>query len=74
MGGLFTSTNCCWQRAVSQYGQRSPGNHLAGVHVLRDIHQAQRLLNEVEQEQQLVVIGNSFIAMELAAALRNQGY
>lgn len=49
-----------------------PGNHLAGVHVLRDIHQAQRLLNEVEQEQQLVVIGNSFIAMELAAALRNQ--
>jgi NADPH-dependent 2,4-dienoyl-CoA reductase/sulfur reductase-like enzyme/nitrite reductase/ring-hydroxylating ferredoxin subunit len=49
-----------------------PGNHLAGVHVLRDIHQAQVLLNEVEQEQQLVVIGNSFIAMELAAALRNQ--
>ncbi|QHM96160.1 FAD-dependent oxidoreductase [Kosakonia sacchari] len=49
-----------------------PGNHLAGVHVLRGIHQAERLLNEVEQEQQLVVIGNSFIAMELAAALRNQ--
>ncbi|WLI78734.1 FAD-dependent oxidoreductase [Kosakonia sp. H02] len=48
------------------------GNHLAGVHVLRDIHQAQTLLSEVEQEQQLVIVGNSFIAMELAAALRNQ--
>ncbi|WP_312688931.1 FAD-dependent oxidoreductase [Kosakonia sp.] len=49
-----------------------PGNHLAGVHVLRDIHQAQTLLNDAEQQQQLVIIGNSFIAMELAAALRNQ--
>lgn len=48
------------------------GNHLAGVHVLRDIHQAQTLLNDVEHEQKLVIIGNSFIAMELAAALRNQ--
>ncbi len=48
------------------------GNHLTGVHVLRDIHQAQQLLNDVEREQQLVIIGNSFIAMELAAALRNQ--
>jgi len=48
------------------------GNHLAGVHVLRNIYQAQALLDEVEQEQQLVIIGNSFIAMELAAALRNQ--
>ncbi|AZI88718.1 pyridine nucleotide-disulfide oxidoreductase [Kosakonia sp. CCTCC M2018092] len=48
------------------------GNQLAGVHVLRDIHQAQTLLSEVEDEQQLVIVGNSFIAMELAAALRNQ--
>lgn len=48
------------------------GNHLAGVHVLRDIHQARQLLNDVEQEHQLVIIGNSFIAMELASALRNQ--
>lgn len=48
------------------------GNHLAGVHVLRNIYQAQTLLDDVEQEQQLVIVGNSFIAMELAAALRNQ--
>ncbi|MGK9175280.1 FAD-dependent oxidoreductase [Yokenella regensburgei] len=48
------------------------GRELGGVHVLRDIHQAEQLLNDVEREQQLVIIGNSFIAMELAAALRNQ--
>ncbi len=48
------------------------GHHLTGVHVLRDIQQAEQLLNDVEREQQLVIIGNSFIAMELAAALRNQ--
>lgn len=48
------------------------GCHLSGVHVLRSLRQAQTLLNEVEQAHQLVIVGNSFIAMELAAALRNQ--
>lgn len=49
-----------------------PGNHLQGVHVLRSIRQADVLLNEVKSEQKLVIIGNSFIGMELASALRNQ--
>ena len=49
-----------------------PGNRLKGVHLLRSIEQADALLKEVDREQQLVIIGNSFIALELAAALRNQ--
>lgn len=49
-----------------------PGNQLKGVHVLRSIGQAERLLREVNSEQRLVIIGNSFIALELASALRNQ--
>lgn len=48
------------------------GNQLARVHVLRGLHQAQQLLEDVEKAQQLAIVGNSFIAMELAAALRNQ--
>ncbi|PIJ49029.1 pyridine nucleotide-disulfide oxidoreductase [Erwinia sp. OLTSP20] len=50
-----------------------PGIGLSGVHVLRSIDQAAALLREVEKTQHLVIIGNSFIGMELASALRNQG-
>ncbi|MFS2222389.1 FAD-dependent oxidoreductase [Pantoea sp. B65] len=46
------------------------GKALFGVHVLRSIEQADSLLREVDSRQQLVIIGNSFIGMELASALR----
>lgn len=49
-----------------------PGKALAGVHVLRSIEQADSLLKQVEQQQKLVIIGNSFIGMELASALRTR--
>ncbi|QKJ86118.1 Rieske 2Fe-2S domain-containing protein [Paramixta manurensis] len=48
------------------------GNALFGVHVLRSIEQADTLLQEVDKTQKLVIIGNSFIGMELASALRNK--
>lgn len=41
-----------------------------GVHMLRSIEQAETLLKEVDERSQLVIIGNSFIGMELASALR----
>lgn len=49
-----------------------PGSDLAGVHLLRSLQQADELLKEVDQSQQLVIIGNSFIGMEMASALRNR--
>jgi len=49
-----------------------PGNDLAGVHVLRSRDQADALLKQVEETQQLVIVGNSFIGMEMAGALRNR--
>ncbi|WP_428945375.1 FAD-dependent oxidoreductase [Pantoea sp. FN060301] len=48
------------------------GKALFGVHVLRSIEQAETLLGEVEQTQRLVIVGNSFIGMELASALRSR--
>ncbi len=50
-----------------------PGHNLAGVHLLRSINQADALLQEVDAAEQLVIIGNSFIGMEMAGALRNRG-
>ncbi|MEI2266498.1 FAD-dependent oxidoreductase [Erwinia sp. CGal63] len=48
------------------------GKALFGVHVLRSIEQAATLLQEVDATSQLVIVGNSFIGMELASALRSQ--
>lgn len=48
------------------------GKALFGVHVLRSLEQADSLLNEVDKTKQIVIIGNSFIGMELASALRTR--
>lgn len=48
------------------------GKALFGVHVLRSIEQAATLLQEVDATSRLVIVGNSFISMELASALRSQ--
>jgi len=50
-----------------------PGRDLAGVHLLRSLNQAEALLNEVDARQQLVIIGNSFIGLEVAGALKTRG-
>lgn len=48
------------------------GSALAGVHVLRSINQAEKLLQEVDEKHRLVIVGNNFIGMEMASALRNR--
>ena len=42
------------------------------MEVLRSWEQAATLVATVEREHRLVIIGNSFIGMEVAAALRKQ--
>lgn len=49
-----------------------PGKALRGVEVLRSWEQAATLVATVEREHWLVIIGNSVIGMEVAAALRKQ--
>lgn len=49
-----------------------PGKDLDGVHLLRSLRQADTLISQVDEAQQLVIIGNSFIGMEVAGALRNR--
>lgn len=49
-----------------------PGRDLAGVHLLRSRDQAEALLNDVDETQELVIVGNSFIGMEVAGALRSR--
>ncbi|NDL64957.1 FAD-dependent oxidoreductase [Acerihabitans arboris] len=49
-----------------------PGKALFGVQVLRSWEQAAALVDTVEKKKRLVIIGNSFIGMEVAAAFRKQ--
>lgn len=51
-----------------------PGKALFGVEVLRSWEQAAELIKSVEKQKRLVIIGNSFIGMEVAAALRKQKF
>ncbi|WP_275272753.1 FAD-dependent oxidoreductase, partial [Pantoea ananatis] len=48
------------------------GADLAGVHILRNKQHTASLLAAVDRSQQIVIIGNSFIGMELASSLRNR--
>nr|WP_226375658.1 FAD-dependent oxidoreductase [Pantoea stewartii] len=48
------------------------GRDLAGVHILRSKQHTADLLQAVDDTQQIVIIGNSFIGMELASSLRNR--
>ena len=49
-----------------------PGKELPGVHLLRSLNQADALLKQVDDSQQITIIGNSFIGLEVAGALRNR--
>jgi NADPH-dependent 2,4-dienoyl-CoA reductase/sulfur reductase-like enzyme/predicted acylesterase/phospholipase RssA len=51
----------------------TPGVHLPGIHYLRTINDALSLYESILRAQRAVVIGSSFIGMELAAALTTRG-
>ncbi len=50
-----------------------PGADLPQVFVLRSKAQAERIMNTARPEQRAVIIGDSFIALECASALRQYG-
>jgi NADPH-dependent 2,4-dienoyl-CoA reductase/sulfur reductase-like enzyme/predicted acylesterase/phospholipase RssA len=51
----------------------TPGAHLAGIHYLRTVNDALSLYESVLHARRAVVIGASFLGMELAAALVTRG-
>jgi 3-phenylpropionate/trans-cinnamate dioxygenase ferredoxin reductase subunit len=51
----------------------APGGDLDGVHCLRNLDDARRLLRALEGGGPLVVIGGGFIGLEVAAAARRRG-
>jgi NTE family protein len=50
-----------------------PGAHLRGIHHLRTVNDALSLYDSILDAQRAVVIGASFLGMELAAALVTRG-
>lgn len=50
-----------------------PGAHLAGVHYLRSLSDADHLRTEVHVGQHAVIVGGGYIGLEVAATLRQLG-
>lgn len=50
-----------------------PGAELAGVHYIRDLHDAERLRADVRPGARAVVIGGGYVGLETAATLRHLG-
>ena len=50
-----------------------PGGHLPGVHYLHSLADAQALRSSLESAKQAVVIGGSFIGLEVASSLKRRG-
>ena len=50
-----------------------PGFDLAGVHTLRQVDDARAILRETADVERAVVLGGSFIGMEVAATLQDRG-
>jgi NADPH-dependent 2,4-dienoyl-CoA reductase/sulfur reductase-like enzyme/nitrite reductase/ring-hydroxylating ferredoxin subunit len=50
-----------------------PGSDLDHVFTLRQVEDAQHIINTIKEAKKAVVIGSSFIGMEAAASLKQQG-
>ena len=51
-----------------------PGAELAGVHVLRTLHEADGLSNGLRTAGRIVIIGAGYIGLEVAASARKRGH
>ena len=66
-GKLVLATGCNPRRLPI------PGNDLPHVHVLRGVHDAQNINAALKEGKSLVVLGSSFIGMELLVAVAKRG-
>src|SRR6185437_10417883 len=66
-GKLLIATGTAVDRVTA------PGAHLAGIHYLRTVNDALSLYEGILHARRAVVIGASFLGMELAAALVTRG-
>src|SRR5581483_9968617 len=64
---LLIATGCCPKRLDI------PGAHLAGIFYLRTIPDAESLMQAMEGAKRVVVVGGSFIGMELASSFIKKG-
>ena len=71
-GGRSHLTSCCLRPAPSRSVCKFPGADQPHVHVLRSLSDARAIIANATAARHAVVIGASFIGLEVAAALRTR--
>eukprot|EP00736_Rhodelphis_marinus_P011253 Rmarinus@m.8079 len=65
-----------WQTLIIATGvipKQLPNSHIRGVHYLRELRDAQGIMDQSERAVHCVVVGSGYVGMEVAAALRERG-
>ena len=69
-GATWRSTSWCSRPAPSRFVSTSPARDEPHVHTLRSLGDARAIIAHAKQAQRVVVVGASFIGLEVAASLR----
>jgi 3-phenylpropionate/trans-cinnamate dioxygenase ferredoxin reductase subunit len=75
---LASGTEVAWDVLILATGSIArrldcPGADLSGVHVLRDIRDAEALRGQIGPGKRLVIIGAGYVGLEVAASAREMG-
>ena len=65
--------NLIWATGGAARRLDCAGSDLAGIHYIRHIQDADRLLSELPRARRIVVIGGGYVGLEAAASLRKLG-
>ncbi len=72
-GNTVTYSKLCVATGSTPRRPSIPGAQLGGIHTLRTLNDARALLDSLEGARTAVVVGASFIGMEVAGVLRAEG-